>query len=292
MKNTGQIIRTNVSSGRFTPISNEILQSSILSPEEKSVLVHLLSLPTDWRIYKTEIWKSMNMGRDRFNKAWAGLGRLGYIVTTKLTGEKTNLRQGYNYVVSDMPVNQSSDLLDFSKPEIQSTRNPVSIQSNNNEQTNKEQKNNKHKRINNTGPDTGPDSGQDNSSMEIFAEVDNEFTFGAIPKREVDKQIPSDIVSTDPKITGLSELSIEELQDDYSSKAGELYKIKVQLISATYLGKQVLSLATKKDFPTLEQKLGKEKLEEIKPMIDQYLEQELISSQSWGNLSLALSRKT
>ena len=227
MKNTGQIIRTNVSAGRFTPISNEILQSSILKPEEKSVLVHLLSLPTDWRIYKTEIWKSMNMGRDRFNKAWAGLERLGYIVTTKLTGDKTNLRQGYNYVVSDMPVNQSSDLLDFSKPEIQSTRNPVSIQSNNNEQTNNEQNNNKIKRINNTGPDSGPDSGADNSSMVIFAEVDNEFTFGAISKKNVEEIIPAVIVSTDQSNTGSKELPIEELQNDYMKKARTLHNIEV-----------------------------------------------------------------
>jgi len=268
MKNTGQIIRTNVSAGRFTPISNEILQSSTLTPEEKSVLVHLLSLPSDWRIYKTEIWKSMNMGRDRFNKAWAGLVRLGYIVATKISGEKSNLIQGYNYIVSDMPGNRSSDLLDFSQPEIQSTRNPVSIQNNNNGQTNKEQKNNKNKRINNTGPDTGLDTGPDDSSMRIFAEVENEFTFGAIPREDVENLTPERIISTDHRAAGPKELSIEELQNDYSRKAGELYEIKAQLTSATYLGHKILSLVTKKDLPTLERKLGKAKLEGIKPLID------------------------
>ena len=43
MENTGQIIRSKkTGKSRYTPISNEILQSSILTPEEKSILVHLL----------------------------------------------------------------------------------------------------------------------------------------------------------------------------------------------------------------------------------------------------------
>ena len=84
MKNTGQIIRSNkTGKERYTPISNEILQSSILTPEQKSILVHLLSLPSDWIVYKTEIWKSMNIGRDKFNNSWKGLVELGYIYSEK-----------------------------------------------------------------------------------------------------------------------------------------------------------------------------------------------------------------
>ena len=82
MQNTGQILRSKkTGKSRYTPISNEILQSSELTPEEKSILVHLLSLPEDWVVYKGIIWRHMNMGRDRFNKNWKGLVDKGYIIS-------------------------------------------------------------------------------------------------------------------------------------------------------------------------------------------------------------------
>ena len=65
MKNTGQIVRSSkTGKSKYTPINNNILQSKTLTPEQKSIMVHLLSLPEDWVVYKTQIWKEMNMGRD------------------------------------------------------------------------------------------------------------------------------------------------------------------------------------------------------------------------------------
>jgi hypothetical protein len=142
MKNTGQIIRSKKNGkSKYTPISNEILQSKILTAEQKSILVHLLSLPEDWVVYKTEIWKDMNIGRDRFNKAWTGLVLLGYIVSVKMIDPVTNLIKGYNHVVYEVPASDSSDLLNISEPDTQVDRIPVSIQSNK-VQSNKIQSNN------------------------------------------------------------------------------------------------------------------------------------------------------
>lgn len=146
MQNTGQILRSKkTAKSRFTPISNEILQSNILTPEEKSILVHLLSLPEDWVVYKGIIWKQMNMGRDRFNKNWKGLVEKGYILSVKMIDSKTNLITGYNHIVYEEPVlsdvftdvqsDEDSDLLKFSQPEIQST-NKVIIEESNNKQNN------------------------------------------------------------------------------------------------------------------------------------------------------------
>lgn len=146
MQNTGQILRSKkTAKSRFTPISNEILQSNILTPEEKSILVHLLSLPEDWVVYKGIIWKQMNMGRDRFNKNWKGLVEKGYILSVKMIDSKTNLITGYNHIVYEEPVlsdvctdvrsDGDSDLLKFSQPEIQST-NKVIIEESNNKQNN------------------------------------------------------------------------------------------------------------------------------------------------------------
>lgn len=143
MQNTGQILRSKkTAKSRFTPISNEILQSKILTPEEKSILVHLLSLPEDWVVYKGLIWKDMNIGRDRFNKNWKGLVEKGYIISIKLIDTNTNLITGYNHIVYEEPVlsevrdNQESDLLKFSKPEIQSTNKVITIQTNNKQNNN------------------------------------------------------------------------------------------------------------------------------------------------------------
>ena len=140
MQNTGQILRSKkTGKSRYTPISNEILQSSELTPEEKSILVHLLSLPEDWVVYKGIIWRQMNMGRDRFNKNWKGLVDKGYIVSIRVIDTETNLIKGWNHIVYEEPVlseitelpnDQDSDLLNFSHSENQSVYKEIKEQKN------------------------------------------------------------------------------------------------------------------------------------------------------------------
>jgi hypothetical protein len=145
MKNTGQIVRSKKNGkSRYTPISNEILQSKILTPEEKSILVHLLSLPEDWVVYKTEIWKEMNIGRDRFNKSWTSLVKLGYIVSVKMIDTNSNLIKGYNHIVYEEPV---MDLLTAGLSENQVARTSGSIQSNNLQSNNLQSNNIKNTNI-------------------------------------------------------------------------------------------------------------------------------------------------
>lgn len=140
MKNTGQIVRSKkTGKSRYTPISNEILQSQTLTPEQKSILVHLLSLPEDWVVYKTEIWKSMNIGRDRFHKSWKGLVELGYIHSIKVIDTNTNLIRGYNHIVYEEPLLMG--LPNIGLTENQVDRDSGCIQSNN-EQSNNIQSNN------------------------------------------------------------------------------------------------------------------------------------------------------
>lgn len=140
MQNTGQILRSKkTGKSRYTPISNEILQSSELTPEEKSILVHLLSLPEDWVVYKGIIWRHMNMGRDRFNKNWKGLVNKGYIISIRVIDTETNLIKGWNHIVYEEPVlsditelpnDQDSDLLNFSHSENQSVYKEIKEQKN------------------------------------------------------------------------------------------------------------------------------------------------------------------
>jgi hypothetical protein len=130
MKNTGRIIRSNKNGGsRYTPILNEILQSKTLQPEEKSILVHLLSLPQDWVIYKTFIWKDMNIGRDRFNKHWNGLVEKGYIHSIRITKDNGQF-SGYDYEVLEEPFIELNRLTEIQLtgiqlPEIQSVNKVI-----------------------------------------------------------------------------------------------------------------------------------------------------------------------
>lgn len=163
MKNTGQIIRSKKNGkSRYTPINNNILQSKILTAEQKSILVHLLSLPEDWVVYKTEIWKDMNIGRDRFNKSWTGLVELGYIVSVKMIDTTTNLIKGYNHVVYEEP---TLDLLKLGLTENQVDRNSECIQSNNQQSNNLQSNNIKNNNILDTRTNT-------RTSIEKIEELD------------------------------------------------------------------------------------------------------------------------
>jgi hypothetical protein len=125
MENTGQIVRSRkTGKSRYTPISNEILQSKTLTPEEKSILVHLLSLPEDWVTYKTVIWQDMNMGRDRFNKHWSSLVDKGYIVSIKYIKPNGQFG-GYNHVIYEEPILPNHQVTENQGTVIQSTDNQV-----------------------------------------------------------------------------------------------------------------------------------------------------------------------
>lgn len=110
----------------YTPISNSILQSSTLTPNEKSVIVHLLSLPKTFSIVKTNIWKKMNIGRDAFNKAWKGLEKAGYVKSHRIM--ENGLLKGWHHSVYETPIIGDSDILKFRHTENQIVGKSVSIE--------------------------------------------------------------------------------------------------------------------------------------------------------------------
>ena len=112
MKNTGQVVRSKkTGKSRYTPISNDIIQSKTLTIEERGVLIYLLSLPEDWVFYKKNLWKQINIGRDKFYKIWSNLSKYGYIVSVKIIDTNSNLIIGYSHVVYEEPVLDESGLL-------------------------------------------------------------------------------------------------------------------------------------------------------------------------------------
>lgn len=90
--------------GGFTCISNEILQSKALKPAEVGILVYLLSLPADFVIHKSTIWRQIKIGRDQFNKVWKQLTKLGYIQTIKYRDNSSGSQFTYRHVIHENPV--------------------------------------------------------------------------------------------------------------------------------------------------------------------------------------------
>jgi len=126
MINKGKINRSSKEdTNGYTPIDNSILQSSELSSDEICLLVHLISLPTNWSIVKKYLHHRFNMGRDKLDKAWKGLVDKGFIVTTKL--KNGNLNSGYFHEVYENP---KLDNPKFGNTENQSTLKTVDKESN------------------------------------------------------------------------------------------------------------------------------------------------------------------
>lgn len=126
----------------FTSISNEILQSKTLKPNEVGIIVHLLSLSKDFVIHKSSIWKQMNIGRDQFDKAWKNLVRLGYIQTIKYREDDSKKTFGYRHIVYEIPQSPENQCTDNQYTEKQDIRTlitsdwkPGCIQSNNTKDT-------------------------------------------------------------------------------------------------------------------------------------------------------------
>lgn len=104
MNNTGNIVRSRKTGrSRYTPITNDILQSQELTPEEKAILTYLLSMPENWVVIKKKLFEWANFGRDSVNKAWRGLIEKGYVVSIRVFNAKGQF-VGWNHVVYEEPV--------------------------------------------------------------------------------------------------------------------------------------------------------------------------------------------
>ena len=100
LKNTTKIVRsTNTTKYNFTPISNNLIQNENLSLEAIGLICFIVSLPSDWIIYKHWIQNAVKMNRTKFDRIWKECVKAGYIKSTKI---RTNSGQfTYHYEVSD-----------------------------------------------------------------------------------------------------------------------------------------------------------------------------------------------
>ncbi len=103
--NSGQIIKSRTA-GDFTQIPNSIAKSDKLSLEEKGLLLHLLSLPPDWVIYRENLYTQINDSKNAIDRTFRKLQDLGYILSIKQIDDKGKFT-GWNHIVYDKPTTET-----------------------------------------------------------------------------------------------------------------------------------------------------------------------------------------
>lgn len=96
---------------KFTTISNELIQSDMLTSAEKDILFYLLSLPDDWIIYKQNIQLKYHktLKKKKFDNAWSGLKDKGYITSQRIKGENGKF-SSWSYIVREIPISDLSEM--------------------------------------------------------------------------------------------------------------------------------------------------------------------------------------
>lgn len=74
-----------------------------MTMKAKGLLCYLLSLPDDWKLYKTELKKHFKDGKDGIYSAFDELVALGYVEQTERE-KKQGKFDGYDYAVFDSPL--------------------------------------------------------------------------------------------------------------------------------------------------------------------------------------------
>lgn len=90
----------------YSIIHNECFRNDRLSARAKGLFAYLMSLPDDWKIYKSELQNHFTEGRDAINTAFRELEEFGYVDKEPVQEENGQL-SGWNYTIYE-----SSELLE------------------------------------------------------------------------------------------------------------------------------------------------------------------------------------
>jgi hypothetical protein len=99
--NSGMIVKSK-STDRFTSIDNEIIRNKNLDLDERGLLIFLLSMKSDWVVYKTTLHNLVGCSKGTLDRVFKGLQTKGYIISVKVINELGRF-DGWNHVVYDTP---------------------------------------------------------------------------------------------------------------------------------------------------------------------------------------------
>jgi len=75
-----EIQRDRARANGFTILANEILRRNDISARAKGVFAYVMSLPDDWKISKTELYRHFTEGKESLDTAFKELITAGYVV--------------------------------------------------------------------------------------------------------------------------------------------------------------------------------------------------------------------
>ena len=128
-------IRRIKKTNNFTAVNNDFIQDEKLSWKAKGIIIYLMSLPDDWKIYLSELANHAKDGRDSTNNGIKELIDNGYCRRTEVR-DSNGTFAGYNYEISDTKEFQPQT----EKPQTENpfTDNPQLLNTNNNKEYNKQ----------------------------------------------------------------------------------------------------------------------------------------------------------
>jgi hypothetical protein len=99
--NKGKIHRSLII-GSFTKVANELIRSKLLTMQEKSILIFILTHPEDWSINRQYLYNSFIDSKGSIDTAFKGLIAKGYIHSYKIMSDKGRFL-GLSYEVFETP---------------------------------------------------------------------------------------------------------------------------------------------------------------------------------------------
>lgn len=101
------IIKRRVGRG-FVQIPNELVRDRRLALDEHGLLHYLLSLPNDWEVNLKQIETYWNIGKDRRQRIFRALRKLGWAQLERITTEDGQY-VGQRWIIGDEPGPESTD---------------------------------------------------------------------------------------------------------------------------------------------------------------------------------------
>lgn len=101
MKKVSGQIKT-LKTSHYMMLHNDVVQNQLQDIASLGILTYIMSLPAEFRIYKTTLAK--RWGKANTNRAFDELIEKGYIVSIKFRDGQRNL---YQYLASDLPIEKS-----------------------------------------------------------------------------------------------------------------------------------------------------------------------------------------
>jgi hypothetical protein len=86
----------------YSVISNHCLRNKCLSAKAKGIFAYIMTLPDDWKLYRTELVNHFSDGKDSLRAGFDELIEAGYIIQTQLRDEAGKMA-GWEYDIHETP---------------------------------------------------------------------------------------------------------------------------------------------------------------------------------------------